>query len=466
MEMCTDRAVNPRDIAQPLLDKYAVSGPRYTSYPTAPQFKSDFDRDQALELWCESNGTEAVGLSVYVHLPFCRSRCAYCGCYTLVDQDRSSIDAYLGALLDNADWTLEQLDRARPLQQLALGGGTPTFLSPDQMERLAKGLQSRFSFDPDGERAIEVDPRRVDNAYLDLLLELGFNRFSFGVQDLDPVVQENVNRILAPDKLAGLMGHLRSRGCHAINLDLIYGLPGQTLESYARTIARIVEMRPSRIATFGYAHVPWVSPHQKALDALGLPGPGERMSLFGSAFESLLEAGYEHIGMDHFALPEDELSTALASRTLTRNFMGYTTRKGLDMVPLGASSIGAVAGTYVQNIKAVPDYLKASGASRWQRGYILDAEDKIRREVIRELLCNFHLDKGMVARRFGIDFDDHFEVELTALRPFVLDGLLEVGRDSLDVTFLGRFFVRNICMKFDSYLAVKGSGAGRYSKAI
>lgn len=461
-----DKMVSPREIPEALLTKYSKSGPRYTSYPTAPQFKPDFDRDDALTHWKESNVPHADGLSLYVHLPFCRSRCAYCGCYTLVDQEKSVIAAYLDAVLDNADWTLEHLDRRRPLQQLALGGGTPTFLQPRQMRHLVEGLRTRFAFAPDGERAIEVDPRWVDADYLDLLLELGFNRFSFGVQDLDPVVQTNINRILDAGHLAALMEHLRGKGCEAINLDFIYGLPGQTLDSFAETIRRVVELRPSRIATFGYAHVPWVSPHQKALDSLGIPGTSARMALFGAAFESLVEAGYRHIGMDHFALPEDELSVALASRTLTRNFMGYTTRKGLDLVPLGASSIGAVAGTYVQNHKVIGDYVPANGTSRWQRGFVMDKEDLLRRDVIRELLCNFHLDKGVVEERHGIDFDRHFNEELNALAPFAADKLIEIGQDSLDVTLLGRFFVRNICMTFDTYLAREGNGAGRYSRTI
>jgi len=349
---------------------------------------------------------------------------------------------------------------------MALGGGTPTSLAPEQMARLVEGLAARFRFDPDGERAIEVDPRGMDEAYLDLLLELGFNRFSFGVQDLDPTVQQNVNRILEPGKLERLLSHLRGRGCEAINLDLIYGLPGQTPESFFETIRQVVQLRPSRIATFGYAHVPWVSPHQQALRDLGLPDPAARMELFGAAFEQLVDSGWVHIGMDHFARPEDELARALANRTLTRNFMGYTTRKGLDLVPLGASSIGAVAATYTQNHKALGDYLGARGPARWQRGWLLDREDLLRRDVIRALLCNFHLDKEEVEADHQVEFDRHFASELAALGPFLDDGLIELKERSLEVTLPGRFFVRNICMTFDTYLSGETDTSQRYSRTI
>lgn len=463
------RRLGPQRIAGELLRRYETSGPRYTSYPTAPQFTADLDRDEVIRRWGASNeaGSSAPSaLSVYVHVPFCKSRCAYCGCFTKVGADEETLSAYVDAILANADWVGGFLSRERPLEQLALGGGTPTYLPPTLMTRLVQGIGARFAFAPDGERAIEVDPRRVDTAYLDVLVDLGFNRFSFGVQDLDPAVQRTVNRVLPYEKLESLLSHLRGRGVEAVNLDLIYGLPGQSPASYEATLRKVIELRPSRVATFGYAHVPWVSPHQEVLADAGLPSARERMELFGLAYDMFLDAGWRHVGMDHFALPTDELVLALESRTLTRNFMGYTTRKGLDLVPLGVSAIGAVASTYVQNTKALGDYVAARGSERWVRGFLMSPEDLLRREVILELLCNFHLDKESVAARHGVDFDRHFARELDELERFERDELLSVVDGAIHVTDLGRFFIRNIAMTFDEYLRTEDDGSQRYSRTV
>lgn len=462
----TTERLGPRTISGELLKKYEKSGPRYTSYPTAPQFRADLNWDEVSRRWRASNDGEASGLSLYTHIPFCKSRCAYCGCYTTVGAEDDEKKRYVEAILRNADWVLETLDSSRPVEQLALGGGTPTNLEMKLLERLVKGLQERFSFSPSGERAIEIDPRWIDTDYLDLLVELGFNRFSFGVQDLDPTVQEQINRVLPEEKLEELLEHLRGLGHSSINLDLIYGLPGQTTESFRHTLQRIIALRPSRIATFGYAHVPWVAPHQKALERYGLLGPEERMELFGLAYDLFLDAGWRHVGMDHFALPDDELVTALESRTLTRNFMGYTTRKGLDLVPLGASAIGAVAATYVQNVKEIDSFIASQGRERWVRGFALSAEDLLRREVILELLCNFHLDMETVGTKHGVEVHGHFHRELDELEELEKDGLIRTAGGELSVTDLGRFFIRNITMIFDAYLRKEDGLTQRYSKTI
>ena len=462
----TRERISPRRLPDLLVNKYEKSGPRYTSYPTAPHFHADFPVNSVLERWQSSNTPAAPGLSLYLHLPFCRQRCTYCGCYTLIGQDDGVRKSYLEALLRQADWALDVLSPERPLQQLSLGGGTPTSLTLDEMQFLVTGLRDRLSVDELGERAIEVDPRWVDANYLDLLVDLGFNRVSFGVQDLDPQVQENINRILPVEKLEAHMGHLHKRGLTAINLDLIYGLPGQTPEGFSRTVETIIRLRPSRIATFGYAHVPWVSPHQKELEQHGLPDATERMELFGLAYEMLLDAGWRHVGMDHFALPEDELVVALDERSLTRNFMGYTTRRGLDLVNLGASAIGSVAGTYVQNHKAISDCMSAQGTDLWAKGYLLGAEDLLRRDVILELFCNFHLEIPAIEEHHGIVFAEHFQSELNALKEFVDDGLAVVTDASLTVTPLGRFFIRNIAMTFDTFLQSSSSNQHRYSRTI
>jgi oxygen-independent coproporphyrinogen III oxidase len=457
--------ISPRTLPQALLDRYQTSGPRYTSYPTAPQFQADFDRAEVLSRFKQSNRGDA-GLSFYLHLPFCKSRCRYCGCYTLLGYEEAGRKKYVDAVLDQADWVLKSLDGKRPVEQLAMGGGTPTSLAPETMRHLVEGLQQRFSFSPTREQAIEVDPRWVDSAYLDLLLELGFNRVSFGLQDLNCSVQENINRVLPFETIEGHMKHLRERGLEAINLDLIYGLPGQTPETFARTIEQVISLRPSRIATFGYAHVPWVSPHQKELEPFGLPSTEERMELFGLAYELLLDAGWRHVGMDHFALPTDELVLALDDRTLTRNFMGYTTRHGLDLVGLGASAIGSVNGTYVQNEKVVPTFEAGVGVDRWVRGYVMDDEDCLRRDVIMALFCNFHLDIGFIERTHGIVFKEHFAWELEQLQPMRDDGLLSWDEKEILVSNMGHFFVRNIAMFFDAYLRKEGTREGRYSKTL
>lgn len=467
----SSRPLGPSRIPGELLRRYQTNGPRYTSYPTAPQFRSDIDMDEVLRRW-RVGGEPAPGartprpLALYVHVPFCQSRCTYCGCFTRTGADASELVRYVGAVLDNADWTRAVLASERPVEQLSMGGGTPTSLPPRLLAQLLRGLTARFSFDPAGERAIEIDPRRVEVADLDGLLDLGFNRFSFGVQDLDPLVQGLINRTMPAEKLTELVGHLGARGQRAINIDLIYGLPGQTETTFAATMHEVIGLRPSRVATFGYAHVPWVSPHQGPLEAAGLPSPEARMALFGLAYDMLVEAGYRHVGMDHFALPGDELIQALDRRTLTRNFMGYSTRRGLDLVPLGASAIGAVASTYVQNTKGLEEFIGSRGVDRWLRGYVLTGEDVLRRDIILDLLCNFHLDIPAVEARHGVDFASHFAPELEELERLEDDGLVTVGEQSIAVTELGRFFARNVSMIFDAYLRREDETSRRYSKTI
>ncbi len=457
--------MSPSRVPGRLLEKYFKSGPRYTSYPTAPQFREDFDRDRIRRAWMETNTPKGKGLSLYVHIPFCKKRCLYCGCYTEAGHGQDRAAEYIRALLNETDRIAAIIDPGRAVEQFAMGGGTPTFLSPENMSGLVRGLRERFGFSMSGERSVEIDPRSVDADYLDLLIEEGFNRFSFGVQDLDPQVQENVGRVQSEDKIAGLLARLRERGRDSINLDLIYGLPGQTPETFGRTIGKVIKLRPSRIAMFGYAHVPWVSPHQKALENLHIPDPEERMALFGLAYDMLLDAGYEHVGMDHFALPGDELILALKSRTLTRNFMGYTTRRGLDLVGIGASSISSVDSTYTQNVKDVTEYIDKSDSYTWIKGFLLSEEDELRRELIIDLFCNFHLDTGRLEESYGIAFREHFAEELEALEGMQRDGLVEIHERGIKVTDLGRFFIRNICMTFDEYLKTEDS-AGKYSRTI
>lgn len=455
--------ISPRTIPKELSEKYSTSGPRYTSYPTAPQFKTDFDAASIEAKWRASTGDG--GLSLYVHVPFCKSRCHYCGCHTTICKNDENTDSYIAAVLREAERIAELTGRGRPVVQLALGGGTPTFLSPEQMASLVVGLKKRFHFPDAGERSIEIHPETVNLDYLSALVEMGFNRFSFGVQDLNPEVQKAIARVQSEDGLRKKLSHLRKLGHSAINIDLIYGLPLQTPETFSETCRKTADIAPSRIAVFGYAHVPWVSPHQKNLEIYPLPETAERMELFGLAYEILTGAGYAHVGMDHFALPDDELITALNSRRLTRNFMGYSTIKATDLAGIGASSISFVAGTFTQNEKDVSKYIADAGGNIWIKGLEQTEEDKLRGEVILELMCNFYLDMPLVESKFRISFADHFERELGELAAMENDGLLKIGEKDITVSETGRFFIRNICMPFDEYLK-KDSHAGKYSKTV
>jgi oxygen-independent coproporphyrinogen III oxidase len=458
------RLTTERDVPRHLLDKYTKSGPRYTSYPTAPQFKADFDLDAMRERWRGTN-QPGKGLSLYCHIPFCLKRCHFCGCHLEVGNSRHKATEYVDCLLSETDAMTGLIDPARPVKQAALGGGTPTFLMPDVMEHLVNGLKQRFNFAPDIEQSIEIDPLTVDEHYLDVLSGLGFNRYSFGVQDFDEDVQEAVGRVQDEAKIRRNVRHLQSIGHSAINLDFIYGLPHQTVESFKVTVHKVVELRPSRLAVYGYAHVPWVSPHQKQLEQFHLPTPDERVEIFAAAAEILLDAGYLQIGMDHFALPGDELFAALESHTLNRNFMGYSTKRGLDLVGLGASSISYVGSSYAQNEKAVRPYMDKAASIPWVKGLLMTREDELRGEVILELMCNLYLDIAAIETKHGISFARHFAAELAELEPMQADGLLRVGPGEIQVTELGKFFVRNISMCFDEYLKKDGQAAA-YSRTV
>ncbi len=458
------QTISPRSIPNELSEKYSKSGPRYTSYPTAPQFTSDFDYESIKSKW-QTLATSNDAISLYIHIPFCRSRCLYCGCHTIVCDSSDTTEAYIDALFREVDSIVELIGLNKTAAQLALGGGTPTYLKPEVMTSLIARLKERFIFPDDGERSIEVHPETIDSAYLDTLLELGFNRFSFGVQDFNHDIQVAIRRVQSEQGIFDKVNHLRKQGCDAINIDLIYGLPLQTPDTFEKTVETTITLRPSRIALFGYAHVPWVSPHQDELKKYCLPNPAERIELFGLAFDMLLEAGYRHVGMDHFALSDDELTKALETRKMTRNFMGYSTIRGLDLVGLGVSSISSVNTTFTQNEKGVEKYIELAGSPIWIKGLEKTPEDLLRGEVILELMCNFYLDIVAIETRYGINFKEHFAQELGELEHMVGDGLVKLDDTYLAVTNLGRFFVRNISMPFDEYLKTE-KPLGRYSKTV
>lgn len=440
-----------------LLRQYDRPGPRYTSYPTAVEFNASFD-DAAYRKRLKAAGSvPEQPLSLYVHLPFCESRCSYCGCMVIITQKREVAVRYLDYLEREIEMLAQALGRRRRVIQLHWGGGTPTYLTVAQIRRLDATVQRCFEVDPDAEKAIEIDPRVTTREQLVLLRSLGFNRLSMGVQDFTPAVQEAIGRRQTHTLTRDLYEFARSVGFDSINVDLIYGLPRQALDTFRHTLDAVVALRPDRIAVYSYAHVPWLRPHQRTIDESTLPGTELKFELFGAAIETFLGAGYAPIGMDHFALPGDELAQAAASRRLHRNFMGYTTRPAADMFGVGVSAIGDVQGAFAQNAKKLPAYYEAIDAGRFpiERGYGLDADDLIRRHVITQLMCNFHVDRAAVGARFGVEFDNYFKVELAELAGpggAAEDGFLTITPEAIDVTVNGRLFVRNICMAFDRYL--------------
>jgi len=474
----TGRSANEPPVLPPetervmgLLQRYDRPGPRYTSYPTAVEFGEEYDQAAYRERLARADQAYDEPLSFYVHIPFCDERCSYCGCNVVITKKRRVAVEYLDHLHREIDLLAAELPQRRRISQYHWGGGTPTYLAPDQMERLHEQVTRHFDIDPEGELAIEIDPRVTTREQILLLQRLGFNRLSMGVQDFDPTVQAAVNRNQTEAETRRLYDACRDLGFDSINLDLIYGLPHQTPSTFAHTIASVIDMRPDRLAIYSYAFVPWLKAHQKRMELDALPQPETKLRLFCIAREMLLGAGYVQIGMDHFALPDDELAQALGERRLHRNFMGYTVKMGADMVGVGVSAIGDVRGSFAQNHKKLSTYYAALSAGRFpiERGYLLDDDDRIRREVITRLMCNFFVDRRGVERQFGIDFGSYFARELDELQAAdgpVSHGFLRVEPDHLEVVGDGRLFVRNVCMVFDSHLRRKQPGERVFSRTV
>ncbi|MBZ0270868.1 oxygen-independent coproporphyrinogen III oxidase [bacterium] len=453
--------VSPREVPRAIWEKYATRGPRYTSYPTAPIFTESFDREQAHRRW----ETCADEISLYTHIPYCKRLCLYCGCHMSVAHDRAIATPYVDRLLAEAKLAASAIGSRKRVRQMAMGGGTPNFLLPADMARLHAGLREVFDFPADGERSIEIDSRTFDLDYIDVLLDAGMNRVSLGVQDLDPEVIDRLRKGQDRDHVARIVEAFRARGLSAINFDLMYGLPGQTEETFGHTIDDVIAMRPTRIALFGYAHVPWLKKHQQVLERYGVPEEAERLAVFGTAYEKLTGAGYRPIGMDHFAEPDDELSVAQSAGTLNRNFMGYTTYRGLDLIALGESAISDVAATYIQNDKERKGWEASIDAGRlaWTKGLILSDDDVARRDLIIELFANLNLDVPAYEKRHGLVFGEAYAGELARLADFESDGLVTLSGEQIHVTPLGRVAIRNICMVFDRYLDPTRQ---RYSKTV
>jgi oxygen-independent coproporphyrinogen-3 oxidase len=443
------------DVAEELVEKYNVPGPRYTSYPTAPEWVDSFgpaDYEAAIE---ESNVERPVRpVSLYMHLPFCESLCLFCGCNVVIQKDHSAAVPYLETLQREIEAVARRVEAGRPVVQFHWGGGTPTYLSPEQLEQLFRFTHDRFTFAPDAEIGIEVDPRVTSREHLETLRQLGFNRISMGVQDFNPVVQKTIHRIQPFEETRETFETCRNLAFESINIDLIYGLPHQTPESFVDSVEKVVRLRPDRVAMFSYAHVPWLKKQQGSFASF-LPQGMDKFRIFRAGIERFVEAGYLYIGMDHFALPDDELCVAQRERTLHRNFQGYTTKAGSDLFGMGVSAISGTEHAYAQNFRDLPQYSTAagSGALPTMRGLRVQEDDRIRRAVINRILCHAVLDKRDVEREFGLDFDEYFAPELERLVALEADTLVRCSPARLDVTPLGRIFIRNVAMVFDRYLA-------------
>jgi oxygen-independent coproporphyrinogen-3 oxidase len=453
-----------------LIERYDIAGPRYTSYPTALQFHEGFD-EQAYRLHAHQSNEELIPrpLSIYVHLPFCDSLCYYCGCNKKITRHADHGIRYLKLLEREIQLQAGLYDNDRVVSQLHFGGGTPTFFDDDQLEKLMGQLASLFPFADPSERefSIEVDPRTVSKARLERLLEMGFDRISLGVQDMDPKVQQAVNRIQDRKDTLDLISEAQNLGFNSVSVDLIYGLPLQKVETFQKTLDDIVNARPDRLAVYNYAHMPHIFRPQRLIRSEDIPSPETKLTLMQLCIEDLTQRGYVYIGMDHFALPDDELTKAQVAGDLQRNFQGYSTMKGSDLVALGVSAIGAVGDCYVQNYKDIPAWEEALTDNRlpvW-RGLTLTTEDRLRRMVIGEIMCHGKLDFRQIERRFNIDFSDHFAAELESLDQLEADGLLILSANGLEVTDTGRLLLRAIAMAFDEYLQVETPQV-RFSRVI
>ncbi len=453
-----------------LLRRYDRPGPRYTSYPTAPQFTAGFDENALRRAIQDSNGDPIPRrLSIYVHVPFCLSPCFYCGCNRVITRDKTRSDAYLTHLCREIAAIAPLFDRDREVIQLHFGGGTPNFLTPTQLRCTVDVLKRHFRFSEAADRdiSIELDPRTVSPQDIAELALAGFNRASLGVQDFDPAVQEAVNRIQGVEQTRAVVDACRTHGFRSVNIDLIYGLPNQTLDGFQRTLETVIAMHPDRLAVYSYAHLPDMFKAQRQLDASLLPDAETKLALLQLAIETLTAAGYVYIGMDHFALPDDELAQAQERGGLHRNFMGYTTHADSDLIGLGVSSISHIGDSYSQNPRDLPSWQMALDEGRLPvfRGMVLSEDDQLRADLIQRLMCQGEIPISALERRYGIDFAAYFADALGRLRPLEADGLVQIGPERIDVTARGRLLLRNIAMCFDHYLQ-QPADKPRFSKAI
>jgi oxygen-independent coproporphyrinogen-3 oxidase len=457
-------------ITPQLLTRFDVPGPRYTSYPTADRFVEAFgEADYVQALRQRQSGTlgNQPSLSLYVHIPFCESLCYYCACNKIITKHKERAAEYLRYLRKEVDLHTRHLGRGQAVSQLHLGGGTPTFMSDEELRQLMALLREHFKFVPGGEYSVEVDPRTVDEQRLAVLAELGFNRLSFGVQDFDPAVQKAVHRIQPADQVFALVEASRRLGFESVNVDLIYGLPLQTPESFDRTLSQVNRLRPDRIALYAYAHLPERFKPQRRIHVNDLPAGAAKVAMLSRSLDALTDAGYVYIGMDHFALPDDALAVAKRQGRLHRNFQGYSTQADCDLIALGVSSIGRIGSTYSQNAKTMEEYadLLDQGHLPVVRGLALTRDDLIRRSVIMALMCQGHLQYEAINLAWLVDFKSLFSQELRQLEDMQAQGLVQLSESGIQVTAMGWFFVRGVAMVFDRYVQADRNRS-RFSKII
>ncbi len=437
------------------LERYDLVGPRYTSYPTAPEWTRAVGPETLAAHLATPQGPADRPLSIYLHLPFCWEHCTFCACNVIISsKGRAVSDPYVNGLEREIDLLAERVDRTRPVVQFHWGGGTPTYLEPDQLRRLHDLIASRFRLAPDVEQSVEVHVAWTTDAQLRTLAELGFNRLSLGVQDFDEATQRAINRVQSFDRTREITELARELGFQGINYDLVYGLPHQTEASWAPTLDKVAALRPDRIALYNFAYLPERLAHQRAIDPATLPEGETKFRIFVASHDRFRAEGYDYIGMDHFALPEDELARARLEGTLHRNFMGFSTRAGADLIAAGISAISAVGDLYAQNVKKLSDYAEALGRGHLptERGYLLTPDDRLRRRLISDVMCRGRIETSPLAEQFGIDFRMYFAPEIEELEPLLADGLLGPTESGWELTFLGRLFARNVAMIFDAHL--------------
>ena len=462
------KAVNHLEVDLELIRRLDKNGPRYTSYPTADRFVEAFNAESYTH-WVAKReiGGMTRPLSLYIHIPFCNTLCFYCACNKVITKDRSKSAEYVRYLLKEMAMQAALLGPKQVVEQLHFGGGTPTFLSDDELREVMTAIRKHFKLIDEGEYSIEIDPRKVSDATIALLGQLGFNRISLGVQDFDDAVQHAVNRIQSEEETVGVMRAARANGFKSISIDLIYGLPKQTLEGFGTTLDRVIATDPDRLSIYNYAHMPTVFKPQRRIHEEDLPAPQVKLDILNMAVQKLTGAGYVYIGMDHFAKPEDELAVAQRQGRLHRNFQGYSTHSDCDLVALGVSAIGKIGPTYSQNYRDLENYYDALERNELpiMRGLELNADDLVRRAIIQALMCHFELSKESFNVAYLIDFDRYFAAEMPELEDYAREGLLELSPQWITVTPKGRMLIRNICMVFDKYLRTKREHA-RYSKVI
>lgn len=435
-----------------MIKKYDTPAPRYTSYPPATQLSEGFTANDYQSAIAASNQRKSP-LSLYFHIPFCQSSCYFCGCNTVISNNKNIAKPYLEHLVREIKHTANLIDADRKVLQVHWGGGTPNYLEPQQVQFLWQNITSHFQIDPQAEVSIEINPRYVDQEYIFFLRDIGFNRISFGIQDFNSQVQVAVNRIQPEEMLFNVMSWIKAAEFDSVNVDLIYGLPHQNLQSFRETVKKTVALDPDRIVVFNFAYVPWLKPAQKNIPVEALPKPQEKLEILKMTIEELTNSQYLFIGMDHFAKPNDELAIAQRSRTLQRNFQGYTTHAGTELLGFGATSISMLHDAYVQNHKQLKEYYQAvaSDILPVSKGIKLTTDDILRRDVIMCIMSNFHLHKPEIEEKYHINFDEYFVQELEALKPLEADGLVNLSSKHIQVTEIGRLLVRNVAVVFDIY---------------